>query len=238
MSGHSKWSNIKRQKETTDKQRGKAFSKLTRTITIAARDGTDPETNFKLRLAVEKARQVNMPKENINRAIQKGAGLAKDAGLAEIVYEGYGPEGVAVVVEVITDNRNRTTAEIKNIFERGEGRLTGPGAVLYLFKKAGLIKVEKGADVEKQVLSLIDLGIEDARVTEEAIEVFVSAEQLKQMPEKIKTAGYQVADVGLTMVALNPLKMPDEEKTKKVLKFRDALENHDDVQEVHLNFEI
>ncbi len=238
MSGHSHWATIKRQKETTDRERGKIFSKISRAIAIAARDGADPETNFKLRLAVEKAKQVNMPKENILRAIKRGSGEGEGEKWEEISFEGYGPGGIGVIVEAVTDNKNRTTAEIKNIFEMREGKLAGPGAVSYLFKKMGLITVEKGKDVNKQILEIIDFGAEDVQETADAIEVFTSPEQLKEVEEKVKKGGFKVKEAQLLMQPVTPLVIDDPGEAQKVLKFMEALEDHEDVQKVYANFDI
>lgn len=238
MSGHSKWSTIKRQKEATDLQRGKIFSKLSRLIAIASLDGLDPETNFKLRLAMERAKQANMPKENILRAIKRGSGKEGQEKWEEIVFEGYGPAGIGVIVEVVTDNKNRSTAEIKNIFERGVGSLAGPGAVSYQFKKMGLITVEKTKDVDSQILQLIDLGAQEVEEATDAIEVFTAPEQLKEIKDKIEKAGFKIKEGELVMQPLSSLVIDDPQKAEKVLKFMEALENYDDVQKVYANFDI
>jgi len=238
MSGHSHWATIKRQKEAADKQRGQIFSKLSRAIAIAARQGADPETNFKLRLAIEKAKEYNLPKENILRAIRRGSGQEEGEKWEEITFEGYGPEGIGVIVETVTDNRNRTTAEIKNIFERGGGSLAGPGAVSYLFRKMGLITVKKEENPDEQILRLIDLGAEDVEEATDAIEVYTSPENLKDIEEKIKNSGFEVKSAEIIMKPVTPSVINDSQKAQKVLKFMDALENHDDVQKVYANFDI
>jgi len=238
MSGHSHWATIKRQKEAADKQRGQIFSKLSRAIAIAARQGADPETNFKLRLAIEKAKEYNLPKENILRAIRRGSGQEEGERWEEITFEGYGPEGIGVIVETVTDNRNRTTAEIKNIFERGGGSLAGPGAVSYLFRKMGLITVKKEENPDEQILRLIDLGAEDVEEAVDAVEVYTSPENLKDIEEKIKSSGFEVKSAEIIMKPVTPSVINDSQKVQKVLKFMDALENHDDVQKVYANFDI
>jgi len=238
MSGHSHWATIKRQKEAADFQRGKIFSKLSRAITIAAREGANPETNFKLRLAIEKAKEFNLPKENILRAIRRGSGQEEGEKWEEITFEGYGPEGIGVIVETVTDNRNRTTAEIKNIFERGGGSLAGPGAVSYLFRKMGLITVKKKESIDEQLLQIIDLGAEDVEEVTDAIEVYAIPEQLKELEEKVKNAGFEVKGTELTMKPVTPLVIDDDQKAQRVLKFMESLENHDDVQKVYANFDI
>lgn len=238
MSGHSKWSTIKRQKEATDKKRGLVFSKLAKAISIAAREGADPESNFKLRLAVEKAKQANMPKQNIDRAIKKGSGEGEKERWEETVYEGYGPAGVAVMIETVTDNKNRTTSEIKNIFERGGGRLAGRGAVGYQFEKVGMITVKKPEKVEEAILTIIDLGVEDVEEAIDAIEVYTKPEKLDEAAKKLQKANFSVQDKELVMRPKMIIKITEKDKKEKILKFMDQLETHDDVQKVFANFDI
>ena len=241
MSGHSKWSTIKRQKESKDARRGQIFTKLGNAITVAVRAGGgigDPEKNFKLRLAIEKARGLNMPKETIQRAIKRGEGGKEGNNWSEIVYEGYGPEGIAIVTEVVTDNRNRTTSEIKNLFERGGGSIASPGAVSFQFKKAGLITVEKSQKVDDQILSLIDQGAEDVEEASDAVEVYTKPEATRQMREKIEGLGFKVLSEELIMQPVSPVRIEDKAKAEKVLKFMENLEEHDDVQKVYANFDI
>jgi len=238
MSGHSHWATIKRQKESADQQRGKIFSKLSRAIAIAARQGADPETNFKLRLAIEKAKEYNLPKENILRAIRRGSGQEEGEKWEEITFEGYGPEGIGVIVETVTDNRNRTTAEIKNIFERAGGSLAGPGAVSYLFRKMGLITVKKEENPDEQILKLIDLGAEDVEEAADAIEIYTSPEDLKEIEEKIKNSGFGVKSAEITMRPVTPSLINDSQKAQRILKFMESLESHDDVQKVYASFDI
>lgn len=238
MSGHSKWSTIKHKKELKDKRRGFLFSKLAKQISIAAREGADPEKNFKLRLAVEKAREANVPKNNIQRAIKKGSGEGERKKWEEVVYEGYGPAKVMVMVEAVTDNKNRTTSEIKNIFERGGGALASPGAVAYQFEKTGLIRVAKTDDVERAILSIIDLGVEDVEEAEDAIEVYTHLAKLEEGAEKLKKANFSIQDKELYMRPKTIVKIGDEEKKEKILKFMEALEEHDDVQKVFANFDL
>lgn len=238
MSGHSKWSTIKRQKEATDKKRGLIFSKLSKQISIAAREGADPEENFKLRLAMEKAKQANMPKANIKKAIVRGGGEVGSGRWEEAVYEGYGPARVAVVVEVVTDNKNRTTSEIKNIFERGGGNLASPGAVAYQFEKMGMVTIEKPKDVEKAILSIIDLGVEDVEEAEDAIEVYTRPERLDEVAKKLKEANFSVQDKELMMRPKLIVKISDKDKKEKILKFMETLEDHDDVEKVFANFDL
>lgn len=238
MSGHSHASTIKRQKESTDKARGMAFSKVTRAISIAAKSGSDPETNFKLRLAIEQAKRINMPKDNIQRAIKKGSGELEGEKWEETTFEGYGPVGVAFVVEVVTNNKNRTTAEIKNIFERVGGSLAGPGAVAYQFKKSGLITVEKSNNVDEQVLKLMDLGPEEVEEQTDAIEVWTKTEELSKIKQQIDQIGLKVNSVELVMQPTVFVAVDDPGKVKNVLRFMEALEEHEDVQKVFANFDI
>jgi len=238
MSGHSKWSTIKRQKETADKKRGMVFSKLAKAISIAAREGADPESNFKLRLAVEKAKQANMPKDNIGRALRRAQGKLAEMRFEEAVYEGYGPAGIAVMAEAVTDNKNRTTSEIKNIFERGGGRLAGPGAVAYQFGKVGMITVKKPEKVEEAILSIIDMGVEDVEEAVDAIEVFTRPGKLDDTAKKLQETNFSVQDKELVMRPKAIVKITEGEKKEKILKFMDILEAHDDVQKVFANFDL
>lgn len=238
MSGHSKWSTIKRQKEATDIKRGKIFSKLAKMITLAAREGADPESNFKLRLTIDKAKQANMPKDNIDRAIAKASGGAGEGRLSEIIYEGYAPEKVAVIVEAVSDNRNRTTAEVKNLFERGGGRLGGPGSVSYQFRPMGLITLEKTSQPDEQILKIIDLGAEDVEEATDVLEVYVQPKDLAKTRERLVQNGFKVLDAELVKQPKNEVKISDAEKATKVLKFMNNLQECEDVQRVFANFDI
>ncbi len=238
MSGHSKWSTIKRQKETTDKKRGKIFSKFAKAITIAAREGADPNTNFKLRLEIERAKQANMPKENIERAVEKAKGGAGEGRLEEVVYEGYGPGGVAIIAEAATDNRNRTTAEIKNLFERAGGRLGGPGVVAYQFKPMGLITIKKSDNPDEQILKIIDLGVEEVEEAADALEVYIQSQKLAEMKEKLSQSGFKILNAELVKQAKNEIQINNSEKAAKVLKLMDILQDHEDIQRVFANFNI
>ncbi|MDO8503409.1 MAG: YebC/PmpR family DNA-binding transcriptional regulator [bacterium] len=237
MSGHSKWSTIKRQKGVNDAKRGQLFSKLTRAITLAAREGgSSPEGNIRLRLAIEQARASNMPKENIERAVKHAAG-ADSVALQEVLYEGYGPFGIAVIVEVATDNKNRTGQEIKNIFEKGGGSLGGPGSVSFQFEQKGLVTVEKGSPQET-MLSLIDMGAQDLEEGTDVIEVYVTPNELSRMKEKIEQGGIKVMSAELTYKPKNVIPLSDKNKAVKALSFLDILDDHDDVQRVFANFDI
>ena len=242
MSGHSKWSTIHRQKEIKDAKKGQVFTKIGNAITIAVRSSggmTDPEKNFKLRLAIEAARAANMPKENVARAIARGSGGAEGLELAEVTYEGYGPGGIAVVVEAVTDNKNRTIAEIKNIFEREGGSLAGPGAVMFQFKKASLITIKKGPRPEEQVLSVMDLGgAEDVEEVSDAIEIYTRPDEVTLVKDRLEKAGFEVLSIEQIYKPNTPISIADKSTAEKVIRFMENLENQDDVQRVCANFDI
>lgn len=238
MSGHSKWSTIKRKKQAEDIKKGKVFSKLSRAITVAVRTGgdPDPETNPRLRMEIERAKSANMPKENIKRAIDRANKEGED--LEEVDYEGYGPKGIAVIVEATTDNKNRTAQEIKNFFEKGGGKLAGPGAVSYNFEPRGLLLVEKKGNSEQQMLELIDAGAQDVEEAKEGIEVYTVYEELAKTAEKIKEKGFEISSMEPIKEAKSNKKIEDEGSASKVLKFLRRLEDHDDVQKVFSNVDI
>lgn len=236
MSGHSKWSTIKHKKAIEDSKRGKIFTKFGRAISIAAKEGGSGDTaaNFKLRLAVEKAKQFNMPKANIDRAIERGLGQAGGASLTEAIYEGFGPHEAAVMLEVVTDNKNRTAAEIKKVFERAGGRMGQPGSVGFLFKKIGRILLSAAEKNDELMLKLIDLGVEDVSEIEGGIEAVVNSAQLMQMKQSLEAAGLKVIEAELSFKALNYLIL-DGEALEKVEAFLEALDDLDDVQEIYTN---
>jgi YebC/PmpR family DNA-binding regulatory protein len=235
MSGHSKWSKIKRQKGTSDASRGQLFTKLTREIIVAARQGgPSPESNFRLRLAIQKARDSNMPLDNVERAIKKGSGAADASTLVELTLEGYGPGGVAVMAEAVTDNRNRTISEIRNVFSRHGGNLGESGCVSWLFENRGVITVDtKGADADELALLAIDAGADDVRTEKGSLEVLVNPQRLetvrKVIEQKRPIIGAEVSLVPKTTVEV------DEQGALKVLKLLDHLEELDDVQRVFSN---
>lgn len=237
MSGHSHWATIQRGKQAEDRRRGKIFSKLSRSITVAAKGNPNPQSNFKLRLVIDQAKQANMPKENIERAIQKASGKL-EAGFEEVVYEAYGPGKVAVLVECLTDNKNRTSSEIKKIFERRGGVLADPGAVLYQFKKLGLITVPVEGKSEERMLKLMDLPIEDVEEVEGVIEVYTRPKELSAIKKKIETMGLPTSEASLVFKPTTEMKIEDRNLAAKILGLMEALEDQEDVQKTYANFDI
>jgi YebC/PmpR family DNA-binding regulatory protein len=241
MSGHSKWSSIKHKKGAADARRGKLFSKLSRAIIVAAREGgPDPAANLALQNAVEKARSYSMPKENIERAIQRGAGTGSDAeAFEQVVYEGYGPNGVALLVEALTDNRNRTASDVRHVFSKNDGNLGASGAVAWLFERRGLILVNAdGVDEDELTLVAAEGGADDVSRDGSTLQVVASPEALSSVREALENAGIQVESAELTMVPKTTVTVEDEAAAKKTLRMIDALEELDDVQEVYANFDI
>ena len=241
MSGHSKWSQIKRQKGANDAKRGALFTKISREITVAARQGgTDPDANFRLRLAVDKARRppINMPADNIKRAIERAAGSGEGEQYEEIVYEGYGPGGVAVLVEAATDNRNRTAAEVRSIFSKSGGQLAGSGAVAWQFEPRGLITIARdGADADEVALLAIDAGAEDVDTDTDPIEIFTPPNDVERVREELEKAGVAIDSAESTMVAKTSVEL-DDAKARQNLRLVEQLEDLEDVQRVTANFDI
>lgn len=237
MSGHSKWSTIKRKKETTDAARGKLFSKLARAISIAVKTGggSDPASNNKLRASVDAAKSANMPRVNIERAIARGSGGGQ---LEEVTYEGFGPSGISVIVETATGNRNRTGQEIKGLFERGGGRLAGPGAVSFNFEAKGLLLVSKNKNTEDQILKLIDLGAEDVEETKDGIEVYITPNKLSEVKKRITDEGFSVSSTELYKKPKSLQAVTEKQAASKMLAFLTNLEDHDDVQKVFTNIDV
>jgi YebC/PmpR family DNA-binding regulatory protein len=241
VSGHSKWSSIKHKKGAADAKRGKLFSKLTRAIIVAAKEGgPDPGGNLALQNAVEKARANSMPKDNIDRAIAKGAGTDGGAEQYEtVVYEGYGPAGVAVIVEALTDNRNRTAGEVRHIFDKNDGNLGTSGSVTWLFERRGLVLVAAdGADEDELTLAAAEGGADDVALDGSSYQVLSAAEELATVREAVAGAGFEVESAELTMLPKTTVAVEDENEAKKVLRLIDQLEENDDVQEVYANFDI
>src|SRR5262245_15588 len=241
MSGHSKWSSIKHKKGAADAKRGQLFTKLTRALIVAAKDGgPDPASNLALQNAIDKARAASMPKDNIERAIARGSGTGADAAAYEhISYEGYGPAGVAVYVDVLTDNRNRTAGEVRHIFSRSDGNLAESGAVAWLFERKGVILVDADTvDEDELMLAAADAGAEDVGQEGSSFEVTCAAEDLHAVREALEAAGIAVSDAEATMLPKTTVAIEDEATAKKILKLIDSLEENDDVQDVYANFDI
>ena len=240
MSGHSKWSTIKRQKGANDAKRGALFTKVSREISVAARQGGgDPEANYRLRLAIEKARSVNMPADNIKRTIDKATGGGDAEQFEEIVYEGYGPGGVAVLVEAATDNRNRTAAEVRSIFTKTGGQLAGSGAVAWQFEPRGLIAIARDkVDADEVTLTAIDAGAEDVDTEDaETIEIYTTPGELEAVRKALEVAGVPVDSAESAMVAKQTVEL-DSAKARQALRLVELLEDLDDVQRVTANFDI
>jgi YebC/PmpR family DNA-binding regulatory protein len=240
MSGHSKWSTIKRQKGANDAKRGALFTKVAREIAVAARlGGGDPDANYRLRLAIEKARQVNMPADNIKRTIDKATGGGDAEQFEEIVYEGYGPGGVAVLVEAQTDNRNRTAADVRAMFTKSGGQLAGSGAVAWQFEPRGLITVVRnGIDADEVALAAIDAGAEDVDTEDpDTIEIYTTPTDLERVRQALDAAGVAVDSAENTMVAKQTVEL-DSAKARQALRLVELLEDLEDVQRVTANFDI
>ncbi len=240
MSGHSKWSQIKRQKGANDAKRGAVFTKIAREISVAARQGGgDPDANYRLRLAIEKARGVNMPADNIKRAIERASGAGDSEQYEEIVYEGYGPGGVAVLVEAQTDNRNRTAAEVRAVFSKLGGQLAGTGAVAWQFEPRGVISIERdGRDPDDVALAAIDAGADDVDTSDdEHVEVYTSPAELETVRQALETTGVPVESAEQTMVPKQTVEL-DPHHARQALRLVEMLEDLDDVSRVSANFDI
>ena len=239
MSGHSKWATIKHKKGKTDAKRGKLFSKLSRAITVAAREGgTDPNMNISLANAIDKAKGESMPKDNIEKAIQRGGGGADGEAYERIMYEGYGPAGVAIIVDVLTDNKNRSAADVRNIFAKHGGQLAQPGAVAWVFERRGSIVVDGTRYSEDDIMTAaIDAGADDVVQDGDEFQVITQPADLAAVREGLAAAGIESDQAELTMIPKNTV-MLEENDARKTMKIVDALEDNDDVQEVYTNFDI
>jgi YebC/PmpR family DNA-binding regulatory protein len=239
MSGHSKWSSIKHRKAATDARRGQQFTKLARAITVAAREGGgDPDGNPALANAVQKARDVSMPKDNIERAIARGTGEAADAGgIESVVYEAYGPGGAALMIETLTDNRNRTGADVRHLLAKHRGTLGEPGSVAYLFEKRGVIVVDAGRYSEDDLIPAIDAGAQDIGVDEDVYEVVTAPSDLSAVRSALEQAGVELESAELVQRPTTRVHL-DRGQAASVLALIDALEEADDVQAVHSNFDV
>jgi YebC/PmpR family DNA-binding regulatory protein len=238
VSGHSKWSSIKHKKGAADAKRGKLFSKLSRAIIVAAKEGgPDPAGNLALQNAIEKAKSFSMPKENIDRAIAKGAGADSDTSTFEtVVYEGYGPGGVAFLVEALTDNRNRTGSEVRHIFSKAGGSLGEPGSVAWQFEKKGLVVVDAERYSEDDLMAAIDAGAEDVVRDESVWEIVTEPADLQAVREALEAEGVEIQNAELTMRPSTTIDL-DEDGARRVLRLIESLDDQDDVNAVHANFE-
>lgn len=238
MSGHSKWSTIKRQKQATDKKRGQVFTKLAMAIILAVRDGggiTDPENNVRLRLAVDRAKAANMPKSNIDRAVARGSGkLGAGEQLHEIVYEGFGPDGVGILVQVVTDNKNRTQSELRNVFNRGGGTIAGVGAVSHLFDPVGIITIKKTHSFDDVFEQALEAGVLDVEQGDEEFFVYTTRTNLHSAKEQLQNAGLTISDA-VTGYRPKTATSVESHTEQKIVALLEALEDLDDVQDVFTN---
>lgn len=239
MAGHSKWDNIKHKKAKEDARRGKIFTKMTRLISVAAKEGgSDPDTNFRLRLAVDKAKAANVPNETIERAIKRGAGELGSDSYEEFVYEGYGPGGVAVMLQIMTDNRNRTAADMRHIFSKHGGNLGESGCVGWMFEKAGVVSISgNGLDEDEVMLTALEAGADDVEQDGEIFRISTSPDSFESVRAAVGEAGYTVETAEITMRPTNTIEV-DAGVGKRLLQMLDALEDHDDVQDVYANFDL
>ena len=240
MSGHSKWSTIKRKKGKADQERGKIFSRLIKEITIAARQGGgNPDANVRLRTAIDTAKANNMPAANIERAIQRGTGEAEGVHYEEITYEGYGPSGVAILIDVATDNKNRTAGEIRNLFSKNGGNMAEAGAVGWMFEPRGVIVVEKGKRSDDEIMeAALDAGADDVDLSiEDSAEITTTVPAYEGVKKALAAAGFTITSAELSKIPTNTIAL-DEKSAASVLRLYEALENHDDAQKVYANFAI
>ena len=241
MSGHSKWSQIKRQKAVTDNKRGNLFTKLGNTIAVAAKEGgKDPNSNFRLRMAIDKAKASNMPNDNIERAIKRGAGEIDGVTIEEVIYEGFGPAGVAIIIETTTDNKNRTAAAIRNILTKHGGNLGGSGSVTWMFDKKGVLRVTNEAITDKDALelSLIDAGVDDIIIEKEGVLIYAPAQLLPTLKKTLEELNIIPASAEIELVPKNKIAVHNPADQKKLEKIFDELENDDDVSNYFTNANI
>ncbi|MFH0731819.1 MAG: YebC/PmpR family DNA-binding transcriptional regulator [Candidatus Omnitrophota bacterium] len=238
MSGHSKWAGIKHKKALIDAKRGKTFSKLAKEITVAAKGGGDLNANAKLRLSVDKARNANMPADNIDRAIKKGTGELPGVTYEEVIYEGYGQNGVAILVEVLTDNKNRTTSEIRHLFQKKGGSMAGQGSVQWIFAKKGFIIVNKQQVNEDTIMTIaLDAGAEDMKIEGDTYEITTSMADFDKVKAAFEKSNIKIGSAEITMIPSSTVKV-DGNTARSVLALVEALEDHEDVQNVYANFDI
>ena len=241
MSGHSKWHNIQAKKGKTDAARGKIFTKIGREIAIAVREGgSNPESNSKLKDIIAKAKANNMPNDNIQRSIKKAAGEGTGAVYEEITYEGYAPGGVAIIAQCVTDNRNRTSSDVRHIFDKHGGSLGTPGSVSYMFDNKGVIVIERepGMDEDEMMMTALDAGAEDMKVLDDVFEIYTAPNDFSSVREQMEKAGYAFISADVQMIPQNTVALPDEDTLNKVQKLLDMLDDNDDVTEVYHNAEL
>jgi YebC/PmpR family DNA-binding regulatory protein len=242
VAGHSKWANIKHKKAKTDAIKGRIFTKLAREIIVAARTGgADPSANFRLKIAIENAKSANMPNDNIQRAIQKGAGAGEGTSYEELRYEGYGPGGVAIMVDIMTDNRNRTASEMRYIFSKNGGNLGDTGSVGWMFTEKGHIEVSKeGLKMTEDDFMLVALeaGADDLEVQEEIYEIYTEPGSMEKVRQDLLDQSIPIINASINLIPNNTVEISDIDQAKKVIKLIDSLESHDDVQKVYTNFEL
>jgi len=239
MSGHSKWASIKHKKGAADAKRGRLFTKLIREITVSAREGGgNPDTNPRLRTAMGRAKEANMPSNNIENAIKKGTGELPGVSYESCMFEGYGPGGVAILVEALTDNKNRTTAEVRNIFSKKNGNLAGSGSVAWIFSPKGFLNVDKELISEDEIFTIsVDAGAEDIKTEENGYEVYCNPQDFENVKKALQDKNIKWSMADLTMIPANTVKVSGQE-AKQLMALIEALEDHDDVQKVHANFDI
>lgn len=238
MSGHSKWSTIKRQKALTDAKKGAVFTKLANAITVAAKSGADPTMNFSLRLVLDQARAANMPQTNIQRAIDRGSGKLGGAAIEEVIYEGYGPGGIAVMVECATDNKNRTYPDVRLAFSKNGGNMAEPGAVAFQFARKGVLRAAFTGDADEAMLAAIDAGAEDAELDGDELQIYTDPKEFTTVRDALAGAGLTVKEAELQFVPNNTVELTDPEVIRKVSNLMDALDGLDDVVNTYSNFEI
>ena len=239
MSGHSKWANIRHKKAKEDAKKGKVFSRISKKITAAAKHGGgDPNANAELRMLIMMAKESNMPNDNVDRAIKKGTGELEGVNYEEFSYEGYGPVGIAIYIDLMSDNRNRTASEIRHLLSKHGGNLGETGCVAWMFERRGQIEVEGEFDEDEIMMAALDAGADDVVKEEGGATVYTNPTDFMEVRQKLIDAGYKVTDAEVAMVAKNTVQINTPEDAKKVMKIMDILEEHDDVQEVYSNFDI
>jgi YebC/PmpR family DNA-binding regulatory protein len=240
VSGHSKWNNIKHRKAAKDAKRGNIFQKLIRTIIVAAKEGGgDPSMNMRLKTAIERAKAVSVPADNIAKGIKRGTGEIEGASYEELIYEAYGPNGIAVLIEVMTDNRNRTTPEIRAILVRNGGQMSEAGSVAWMFERKGVIEVKgKGLDEDALMSCGLEAGMTDMEPAEEGFTLYSEPTDLQTLKEALEKAKYVIESAETPMVAKTPVEVADVEAAKKIIRLIEVLEEHDDTQNVYTNFDI